>query len=146
RVIFVSTSGGRRWTRVRRPAGPAMVKLDFSAARTGLALLDAGRLIGARDGGHAWTEVRALGTEVGPDIAFSDARHGYVTVAEFGDDDSGYVMATSDGGRSWRPQLVDSSALRRDALSAPSARSAFVLAGRDHLFATHRGGDLGSAS
>ena len=146
RVIFVSTSGGRRWTRVHRPAGSAIVKLDFVAPRTGFALLGDGRLMRTRDRGRAWTEVRALGTEVGTDIAFSDARHGYVTVAEFGDDDSGYVMATSDGGRNWRPQLVDSSALRRDALSAPSAASAFVLAGRDHLFATHRGGDLGSAS
>ena len=146
RVIFVSTSGGRRWTRVHRPAGSPIVKLDFVAPRTGFALLDDGRLMRTRDRGRAWTEVRALGTEVGTDIAFSDARHGYVTVAEFGDDDSGYVMATSDGGRRWRPQLVDSAALRRDALSAPSARSAFVLAGRDHLFATHRGGDLGSAS
>ena len=146
RVIFVSTSGGRRWARVHRPAGSPIVKLDFVAPRTGFALLEDGRLMRTRDRGRAWTEVRALGTEVGTDIAFNDARHGYVMVAEFGDDASGYVMATSDGGSTWRPQLVDSVALRRDALSAPSARSAFVLAGRDHLFATHRGGDLGSAS
>ena len=146
RAIFVSTTGGRRWTRVRRPARSAIVKLDFVTPRIGFALLGDGRLMRTRDRGRRWSELPALGTEVGTDLAFSDPRHGYVTVGEFGDDDSGYVMATSDGGRSWRPQLVDSAELRPDALAAPSATSAFVLAGADHLFATHRGGDLGSPS
>ncbi len=145
-AIFVSRDGGARWGRVRRPAGSALATLDFVTSTRGFALLADGRLMTTATRGRRWRELPAIGTEVGFDMAFSDARHGFVMLPEFGDDEAGYVLATSDGGATWRPQLVDSSALHRGSLAAPAAGTAFVLAGRDHLFATHAGGDSGSAS
>jgi photosystem II stability/assembly factor-like uncharacterized protein len=145
-AIFASRDAGAHWRRVRRPGGSELATIDFVTSLRGFALLDDGRVMVTRNRGRRWSELPAIGTEVGFDLAFSDARHGFVMVPEFGDDEAGYVMATSDGGATWRPQLVDSADLRRGSLAAPAAGTAFVLAGRDHLFATHGGGDAGSKS
>lgn len=145
-ALFASRDGGARWRRVRRPAGGTLATVDFVTPGRGFALLADGRVLATRDQGRRWRELPAIGTEVGFDLAFSDARHGFVAVPEFGDDEAGYVLATSDGGATWRPQLVDSAPLHRGSLSAPSAGTGFVLAGRDHLFATHDGGDAGARS
>jgi photosystem II stability/assembly factor-like uncharacterized protein len=145
-AIFASRDAGAHWRRVRRPPGSELATLDFVTSTRGFALLTDGRVLVTRNRGRRWRELPAIGTEVGYDMAFSDPRHGFVMVGEFGDDEAGYVLATSDGGATWRPQLVDSASLRRGSLAAPSARTAFVVAGDDHLFATHEGGDTGIAS
>jgi photosystem II stability/assembly factor-like uncharacterized protein len=146
RAIFRSTDGGASWHSVKRPKGSNLQTVDFVSAGRGFALLADGSVMTTRNRGRSWGELSAIGTEVGFDLAFSDARHGFVTVPEFGDDEAGYVMATSDGGATWRPQLIDSAQLHRGSLAAPAAGTAFVLAGADHLFATHEGGDSGARS
>src|SRR5205085_5818596 len=98
------------------------------------------------NGGQSWQELAALGSEIGTDIAFSDASDGYVAMPEFGGASGGYVMRTTDGGASWRPQLVDSAHIRPGALAASGPDQAFVVAGTNHVLFTDRGGDVGARS
>jgi hypothetical protein len=60
------------------------------------------------------------------------------------------VLATSDGGATWRPQLLGSAGLPVGGLEAPAATSAFALGVADgrgaDLFRTDTGGDQGDQS
>jgi hypothetical protein len=81
----------------------------------------------------------------------ADAQNGYMTTDRFSDDVSGgWVLRTSDGGVTWRPQLIGSSPIASDGLESPAAGSAFALGlspGRSSdLFFTENGGDQGQAT
>ena len=147
RAIVVSSDGGQDWRAGRVPERHVKVKLvRFVNANVAYALTFDGRLWRSADGARHWHELPALGSEIGTDIAFGDARDGYVAVPEFGDNKGGYLMRTDDGGTTWRPQLVDSAPLTRDALAAAGPNSAMAVAGGSHLLATTRGGDIGVRS
>ncbi len=75
-------------------------------------------------------------------VDFADARNGYVVVPRVGLEARGFVLRTSDGGASWRPQLV-SPAFVRDVDMAGG--TAYALAGPNFLYATTSGGDVGTA-
>ena len=110
-----------------------------------------GRVYTTRNGGRRWTELPTTGTADAYDMAFADARNGYLAIPSWADGGaSGAVLRTSDGGRSWRPQLIEPAQLAAQGLEAPAANSVFALGlgenrGAD-LFRTDTGGDLGDAS
>jgi hypothetical protein len=89
------------------------------------------------------------GTDGVIDIGFSNAREGYAVARDLffakGSDRPDYVLRTSDGGASWRPQLVTNS---RDINGLLATRDGidFLLAGADKLFATTNGGDRDGGS
>ncbi|MDQ3936567.1 MAG: YCF48-related protein, partial [Actinomycetota bacterium] len=147
RAIAVSPNGGTGWRRVPRPLRRADIeKVDFVSSRRGFVLYSSGRLFRTANGGRSWTEILATGTEGGYDMDFSDSRHGYLAIEEFGDDASGYVLQTDDGGVTWEPQLVDSEPLRVRGIATESDDSAFSLTEANHLFGTDSGGSSGDAS
>jgi photosystem II stability/assembly factor-like uncharacterized protein len=122
------------------------VKVDFVDDSTAYALTRNGHVWKTIDRGKTWHERPAVGTEVGTDLAFSDAENGYVAVPEFGDDSHGYVLHTSDGGLRWSPQLVDRGRIMPGALDAQARLAAFAISDLNHLLATETGGDVGELS
>jgi hypothetical protein len=90
-----------------------------------------------------------VGTDGGVELSFSDARHGYVAARDLffakGTNRPGYVLRTSDGGSSWRPQLVSESSDVSGLLSTRDS-TGLLLADRHLLFATSSGGDTGDRS
>jgi hypothetical protein len=80
-------------------------------------------------------------------MAWGDAANGYLAIDAFaGDTGAGYVLRTSDGGRTWRPQLVAPSGLRRNGVLATAAQTGFALADGNQLLHTNSGGDAGDPS
>jgi photosystem II stability/assembly factor-like uncharacterized protein len=146
-ALLVSPDAGDTWRAARIPRrGKGLVKVAFVSDSVAYALTRNGRLWKTITGGRAWHELSAIGTQLGTDLAFSDPSNGYVAVSQFGDDAYGYVMRTSDGGATWRPQLVDRSRIRAGALAAPATDVAFAASGAAHLLATETGGDIGEQS
>jgi len=146
-AIVVSLDGGQTWSAATLPKrGKTLVKVDFVNRSIAYALKNNGHVWKSRDRGVNWHEVSAVGTKLGTDLAFSDPLHGYLALPEFGDDAHGYVLRTSDGGSTWRPQLVDRGAIHRGALGAPAPLVALAVSGLGHLLATDSGGDVGEHS
>ena len=151
-TLWVSTNRGATWKTVAGPVKkPRYAAVDFLTTKQGFALTTDGRVWTTRNGGKKWTELAATGNSGAEDMAWGDAKHGYLEISDWADDDaSGWVLATSDGGASWRPQLIEDSGLSQNGLEAPSGATAFALGvgqGRNaDLFHTDAGGDQGAAS
>src|SRR4051812_22240222 len=146
KALIVSNNLGASWKAVHGPKKDARYRsVDFLTGRTGFALLESGRLFRTRNGGKSWSELAGTGTTRGYGISFGDARNGYLAVDRFaGSGPFGWVLRTSDGGATWRPQLIGPDPLDSDGLVAPDAASAFGLAGAAQLFYTSTGGDPSS--
>jgi photosystem II stability/assembly factor-like uncharacterized protein len=149
--LWFSTDRGASWRTVPGPVRkPRYQRVDFVSSRAGYALTTDGRVWFTRNAGRKWTELVTTGTAQGYDLAFADARNGYLTIPSWADGDpSGIVLRTSDGGKSWRPQAIEESQVSANGLEA-AGTNAFALAtgegrGAD-LFRTDTGGDLGDAS
>ena len=144
RFLAVSADG-TRWRRLLRPSRFAIRRVDFVSPKVGF-LLDAnGRVWRTTNQGRTWTERLSLGTSRGYDMAFSDAKSGWVTIRSFGAlNEHGLVLRTTDGGATWRPQLIGPQPILPDGLAA-AGDSGFALAGGE-VFATRQGGDAGAPS
>lgn len=144
RTLLVSTDGARKWNHMKLPPlarGDGLLAVDFTAPRQGFALSALRRLFRTKDAGHDWTELLGSGG-AGTDLAFSDPQNGYLAAPGFANRYDGVVMRTSDGGSTWRPQLVAPRFLSRVAIGGGTA---FALANEGSaLFATRSGGDSGT--
>jgi photosystem II stability/assembly factor-like uncharacterized protein len=141
RLVY-SSDGGRSWRRMRRPprARRYIRAVDFVSPRVGFLARRDGRLWGTRNRGRTWRLLSAVGAEPTRTLAFTSGRDGFVAPADYeGNGQGGYVLRTSDGGRSWRPQLVAAVDI---ASIAVSGGTAFGLAATGDLFATTTGGDI----
>ena len=153
--LWISNDRGATWRTVRGPVRrPRYQRVDFLSSRVGFALTTDGRVWTTRNGGRKWTELATTGTANAYDLAFGDARNGYLAIPGWAaaDQGSGVVLRTSDGGKSWRPQHIAPTQIPEQGLEAPAANSVFALAfntadrrGAD-LFRTDTGGDLGDQS
>ena len=72
----------------------------------------------ANRGGH-WTQLVGTGTLTAYEMAFNAANRGYLLDRHFGTQPAGFLLKTSDGGRTWHPQLVSSTSARRRRASPP---------------------------
>jgi photosystem II stability/assembly factor-like uncharacterized protein len=144
RAAVFSTDAGARWRRIAVPRRRSIRDLDFATVRVGFVLDTRGALWRTANGGRSWQQLFTLGTSGGYALEFSSPLHGYVAIRSFGGlRGFGLVLRTSDGGRSWHPQLVSRSQLT--GLESVGAID-HVLAGETSLFATSIGGDVGSPS
>ena len=154
RLLIVSADSGATWSRVRLPRlarGERVSDADFVSARLGFVRLSSGEIWKTRDGGRRWVEVLSTGNLVTfRDMVFSSPQNGYVAGAMYGGDLGlgrqtliGVVLRTSDGGATWRPQIVSERELR--AISTGGSTD-YALAGDGFLYATRSGGDVGAPS
>jgi photosystem II stability/assembly factor-like uncharacterized protein len=145
RRIAISTNSGRTWKRVNRPRRALIAAVDFATPRVGFLLEQDGRLWKTRNRGRTWHDLAGIGSDSGVGLAFSSAAKGYLVLSRFGDDPSGYLLRTTDSGRTWRPQLVTSAPLDADGVAARGATD-FALSTDGSLFFTTSGGDTGGPS
>lgn len=142
-ALFASTDRAVHWTRVPKPKGRAIVDVDFATRRLGYLLDTRGTLWKTTNGGLRWAQVQSLGA-AGRAVEFSSASAGYVVIRGFGGlRDAGVVLRTTDGGRTWHPQLVSRFSLIH---LESSGTVDYALAGNSALYGTTVGGDIGSRS
>ena len=144
--IFASTTGGRTWQKVRLPRKTLIQGIDFVTSRTGFALGQDGQVFKTRSGGARWSDLSGVGNDDATGLSFSSASQGYLTLKRFDSEPFGYVLRTTDGGRTWRPQLVGTDEPSPEGLVATGATTAFLLANSRTLLFTTSGGDRGDAS
>ena len=147
RTLIVSTTLGATWKAVKGPVKrPRYQRVDFVSETVGFALTTDGRVWRTANGGRKWAQVTSTGTNRAYDLAFPSATDGYLPIRSFGraTKDAGWVMHTSDGGVTWRPQLLDNVPLASRGLATPAAGTAFGLAGANDLLYTNTGGDRGA--
>ena len=146
RALLVSIDLGLTWRRVPRPDPKvALRRVDFLTGRVGFALLENGRLYRTRNGGRDWAELRATGAP-GSGLSFADSSNGFLSAERFRGSNGGWVLRTSDGGATWRPQLVAAAPLAPLGLASADATTAFALADGSDLFHTSSGGDQGATN
>jgi len=149
--ILRSTDAGARWTRVplprvaRRP--PTIAAADCAAPATCWILTTGSRAYRTINAGRRWTEVTAsIGVplrDIGA-VAADGPRSAFLALRGFTATGSrGLVLHTSDGGRSWDPQLLGS-----DPLTSIDAGggTALALTGLGRIFTTSTGGRTAVAS
>jgi photosystem II stability/assembly factor-like uncharacterized protein len=111
RRIAVSLNSGRTWRTVRRPRRALVAAVDFVTPRTGFLLEQDGRLWRTHNRGRRWRDLAGIGSDDGIGLAFSSTSNGYLTLSRFGNRAGGYLLHTTDGGRTWRPELLTDSPL-----------------------------------
>jgi photosystem II stability/assembly factor-like uncharacterized protein len=141
RRLLVSANRGLSWRRVRLPRGVGIRDISFVSVASGYLLDTRGSVWRTTNEGKRWTRLESLGRGVAR-IEFSDGRHGHAVIGGYARRSWGFVLRTSDAGRTWRPQLVSPQPLK--ALAAAGATT-YALAGGSFLYATRTGGDAGLA-
>lgn len=142
RTLLLSTDGGARWRARRTPRG-GLVSADFVSAGRGFAVRDDGETVTTRNGGRSWRLLLGVGRDDAVGVSFGDPRHGYLTLSA--DSDFGGLLRTSDGGRTWRPQVIAHRELAQVVALGKNGGVA-LTDGLGQLFATGTGGDAGRRS
>jgi photosystem II stability/assembly factor-like uncharacterized protein len=141
RRLLYSPNGGLSWRRLRLPGKRQIADASFVSTQTGYLLDRGGYLWRTQNGGGNWVELIGVGRRA-VEVDFSDARNGYAVIGSFARRGNGFVLRTTDGGATWRPQLVSPVALTK---VDTAAQTAYVLADANYLYATTSGGDVGAA-
>ena len=141
RRLIVSTDAGATWRPIPLRKGMFVADVSFVSPKAGYVVSRFG-LWHTSKAGRSWQRVASLGPAAVYGVDFSDARHGYAIVNRLGAFVGGFVLRTSDGGVTWRPQLVSPMAIRA---VASAGGTDYALAGDNALYATKTGGDSGAA-
>ena len=157
-ILLGSTNSGKTWKKLARPSKTGLA--DGALIGKTLWVLDvAGRVWKTTDDGKKWTELLGVGGSHGLALSFSTTKTGNVMLAGFGRSPGGYVLHTSDSGKTWRPQLVSPTSLissiagpglngyaLASPLPAPSGAPASSSTTQAPILATGSGGDVGKSS
>ncbi|MDT7713535.1 MAG: hypothetical protein QOG46_2361 [Pseudonocardiales bacterium] len=155
RALLASTNKGTTWKAVKLPTKKTRVRQVAFVSRSAGFLLDtAARVWRTGNGGRSWTQSVSAGTQQITGITFGSATSGYLSVRGFGEDrTSGYVLHTTDAGRSWRPQAISTGSIGPSGIVAADASHAYSLVQPDagpalarRFFFTATGGEAGAAS
>ncbi|HEX6714855.1 MAG TPA: YCF48-related protein [Thermoleophilaceae bacterium] len=145
--VFLSRNGGATFRRISRPSTKTRVDvIDLVGPRSAYLLDARGYLFRTDSAGRRWRELPGLGTEIGYGMSFSDSKHGWVAVPEFGAGRDGWLMRTNDGGRTWEPQLLARSSITRFGVAAAGKAGGFAVSGSNGVFGTRTSGSAGRAS
>ena len=146
-ALYVSTNGGSKWSAVKLPPRKSALRtVDFITGKRGFALDAQGRVWATSNRGGHWTQLVATGTLSAYDLAFTAGNRGYLAVNSFGIQRGGFLLKTSDGGKTWHPQLVSSHPLTRNGITTSGGQTDFATDAAGGLFSTTSGGDQGAAS
>ena len=143
KAVLASRDGGARWRALRRPRGGGLESVDFVSPARAYAVRDDGSTVATKNGGRTWKLLDGLGRDDIAAVSFGDARHGFAMLGS--ESGLGGVLRTSDGGRTWRPQILGKRPLI--AIAALGAEGGAALTeGLGHLYSTASGGDDGTRS
>jgi photosystem II stability/assembly factor-like uncharacterized protein len=141
--IFRSSDRGSHWREVAKPKRRTIRDLDFVGPNLGYLLDTRGALWKTTNGGGNWKVLPGVGWPA-LHVEFSSPLNGYVAIRSFGNIRYGtFALRTTDGGRSWHPQLVSPLPVR--GLESEGSID-YALAGANVLYATNVGGDVGAVS
>ena len=163
RSLLYSANGSSWKAMDLPPAGKknlAVDSADCSSTKACWVLTTNGHLFRTTNAGKKWTDVTAaagandLSNDGTPLLSFDSSSSGYVATDGFspvssnlgsslGSNGQGWVLATTDGGKSFAPQLVDANEL---AGVAAAGGADFALADDQNLFLTSTNGTQGQAS
>ncbi len=145
-ALLRSVDNGKTWKALKLPGKRTRIdRADFVTANTGFLRDTGGRLWKTTNGGKKWTEMQGVGTTDFYGMSFSSATSGYLVMSEFGESSElGYLLRTTDGGKTWAPQLVTDSEIKGYGIAAGG--TSYVLAGTHSLFYSQSGGQAGKAS
>ena len=141
RRLLYSPNGGLTWRRLRAPSKTRIRDVSFGTTQTGYLLDWSDRLWRTANAGRTWRYLVSTGRGM-TEVDFADGRSGFVAVPSDGAIVHGFVLRTTDGGASWRPQLVSPSSVNDLDLAGGTA---YALAGTNALYATTSGGDVGAS-
>lgn len=157
--LFVSADGGTTWkaiklpskkTRILYPSGSRGAEqtspVSFQSARAGYILDSAGRLWRTTNAGKKWKELPATGTDTGTHITFSSPTEGFIVPQATASMPQASVLRTSDGGLTWRPQLIATGLIKDMVAGSGKLGFALVSSGQDarSLFFTSTAGEAGA--
>ncbi len=100
-------------------------------------------MVATANGGRSWRLLTGVGRDDIAQVSFGDAKHGFLALSS--DSGLGGVLRTSDGGRSWRPQVIGHQPLAQ-VVAVGAAGGAALSNALGQLFATDSGGDVGTRS
>ena len=156
--LWRSTDKGKTWTVVRKPGTykknasgkkvntKPISHVDFVSAKAGY-LLDAyGQLYRTSNGGSSWTALTSIGNSSGYGMAFSSSTSGYLIISRFGSTSAGFLLRTTDSGKTWTPEFVVSSPINQQGVAAGAGGTDYLLGGSSNLLFTKSGGLTGAAS
>ena len=143
RTLAISKDRGATWQKVTLPEDKHVQDADFLSARKGYVLTTEGGLVKTSNGGDNWNGVPGIGTDRGRGITFSSPSSGYLTTGGFGSEDFGYAYRTTDGGKTWQPQLIAPQFV--DLWDAGPTGYAITQGGAN-FFGTTTGGEAGTPS
>lgn len=164
RTIVRSTDRGRTWRAVRGPGrrqgkrfrAYALQDVEMTSTNNGYALELSGRVWRTQNGGRTWKALPGVGSDAGRALSFGSATAGFLTLRSYpADPGASYVLRTSDGGRTWRPQRIATGAFPgTEGVISPSATKSYAVTSTPaagatvfrSLFTTSTGGDAGTAS
>ena len=133
---------GVTWKPVKLPKKKRVgVSLEFLGAKTGFLIDSREHLWKTVNGGKKWLELFGGASSDMTALAMTSGHEGFVGVTRFGNSAFvAYVLRTSDGGRTWRPQAIarapQGRAFPLEAILATAAQQGYGLVGDDHLFFT----------
>ncbi|HEX8054664.1 MAG TPA: hypothetical protein VF517_16880 [Thermoleophilaceae bacterium] len=148
KALAFSGDEGAKWAALRRPSRSTILEVDFVDKKLGYVLTADGRVWQTANRGGKWKELLTVGSADAYEMAFGDKNTGYLAVRDFGNFNGGWVLRTSDGGASWRPQLISNDNITSGlgSLVAAPGDIAHALVGTSDLFSTASGGDAASGS
>jgi photosystem II stability/assembly factor-like uncharacterized protein len=139
RVIALSKNDGDTWRHIDRPTRSEVRHVDFVSPRVGYVLEQSGRIYFTRNRGKSWKQLIGAGYATGSQLAFGDRRHGWLALNIHHPN----ILRTTDGGKSWTPQILAPSSL--NGIAAVGEQTGFATDFRGVLF-THDGGGAGAAT
>ena len=155
--LWRSTDKGKTFKSVRKPGKyvtrngkkvntKGIRHVDFATAKSGYLLDTNGVLYGTTNGGESWTTLLATGNSTGYGMAFSSASRGYLIISRFGDDRGGFLLRTTDSGKTWTPEFVVSSQINAQGVAAGDGGTDYLLGGASSFLYTKAGGLTGASS
>jgi photosystem II stability/assembly factor-like uncharacterized protein len=115
KVLALSTNSGRSWSRVKLPSHKfKLFDADMVSPKAAFVSSRDGRLYKTTNSGGKWTQLPAIGPSFTTrQISFSSKTDGMaqgdLVSNQIPGEPHGFVLSTTDGGKTWQPQLVSGS-------------------------------------
>jgi photosystem II stability/assembly factor-like uncharacterized protein len=141
RAIALSRNDGDTWKHIARPTRSEVRHVDFVSSRAGYVLEQSGRVYFTRNRGRTWTELIGTGYTNGQRLAFGTRRNGWLDIGS----SHPAVLHTTDGGKSWTPQILGPQ--QTIGIAAAGKQTGFAtLRSATHILFTDAGGEAGADS